>query len=544
MRAPGHIARGAVFVYDLEVENPEYDLAYGVTMEAALPAGVSVRRVTAAGWNCTQSKQTVSCSAEELRPGRHAIVIEATAPSATGSINATATVSSLGVFDPVSGNDTARSQLVVYDPSACVASAPVLDPPHAQEHMSMLAWSAVAGAARYDVFLSVEKEAFHRVAQTVTPSADLLIENGDVEWFVEAVFGGCPPARSATQQFRSIGPAARLLVDDFAGVAGRSGSEDGAAATATFSDPVSITIGNEGEIYVAERESSTVRQIRNGAVTTFIGRAGVAGSVDGDSNAQARLRAPMGVAASRQASGLTLYVADTGNQTIRQAFPGVYVSTVAGAPASSGHRDGLGAQVRFSSPAGLAHDNHGTLYIADSANHVIRTAENEPRTIVQLETKTLAGVGGREGNSDGAAALFRRPMGLAVDAAGIVYVADTGNNAIRRIDTAGNVTTIAAGFDTPTSVAVDAFGNLFVCDSGNHVIRKVSPSGRVTIVAGAEDAPGHANGLGSAALFREPFAIAMDIDGTLYIADRGNRIVRRASIVIAPPAARRRSVGK
>lgn len=86
MRAPGHIMRGATFTYDLEVENPEYDFAYGVTMNATLPAAVSVRRVTAVGWNCSTSKQSVQCLAEELRPGRHGIAIEVTAPTAIGSI--------------------------------------------------------------------------------------------------------------------------------------------------------------------------------------------------------------------------------------------------------------------------------------------------------------------------------------------------------------------------------------------------------------------------------------------------------------------------
>lgn len=557
---PGYVARGAAFTYELEVENPEYDFAYGVTMEATLPDGVTIRRVAAAGWNCSQSRPAVQCSAEEVRPGRHRISVEVSAPTAPGSIRATATVSSLGVFDPTPANDTARSLVVVYEPSACIAVPPLLDPPRQGSRprsKATLTWSPVAGALHYDVYLSVEKEQFHVVAQPAEPAASLFIEGGEVEWFVEAVSSDCPPARSPTLQFRSTGAASLLAIGDFAGIAGRSGSDDGPVSMATFSDPVSLAIGNEGEMYVAEREASTVRRIRDGLVTTFIGRPGVTGSADGDSSTQARLRAPAGVAASRGASGLTLYVADTGNQTIRQAFPGVYVSTVAGVVASPGHRDGLGAQARFASPAGLAHDNHGTLYIADTSNHAIRYASNDPRTIVQLETKTLAGVAGTEGSADGpaASALFRRPTALAIDAGNRVYVADSGNHTVRRIDPDGTVTTLAgvpgeagandgtgssARFDTPSGLAVDALGNLFVCDSGNHVIRKVSPSGRVTTVAGLAGVADFANGIGAAARFREPAALVIDSTGTMYIADRGNRVVRRA--ILLEPATRRRTV--
>ena len=149
---------------------------------------------------------------------------------------------------------------------------------------------------------------------------------------------------------------------------------------------------------------------------------------------------------------------------------------------------------------------------------------------------TLAGLAGSSGsaNGTGSAARFYYPFGVAVDSAGNVYVADTGNNTIRKVTPAGVVTTLAglagssgsadgtgsaARFNYPSGVAVDSAGNVYVADTGNNTIRKVTPAGVVTTLAGLAGSPGSADGTGSAARFYYPHGVAVDSAGNVYVAD-------------------------
>ncbi|HZT55028.1 MAG TPA: NHL repeat-containing protein, partial [Burkholderiaceae bacterium] len=202
-----------------------------------------------------------------------------------------------------------------------------------------------------------------------------------------------------------------------------------------------------------------------------------------------------------------------------------------------GLRDGPAAQARWSDPWGVAIDTHGTVYVADAgANNRIR------RIATDGTVSTLAG--GHEGFADGigAAAAFNTPSGLALDKAGNLYVADTGNHAIRKITPQGTVTTLAgtgtadwrdgpaaqAQFDGPIGVAVDEAGNVYVADTYNDRIRVIGTDGIVATLAGG-NAPGYGDGLGAEASFDTPCAVAIDKSGTLWVADTGNGAIRRVA---------------
>jgi len=263
-----------------------------------------------------------------------------------------------------------------------------------------------------------------------------------------------------------------------------------APPSAAFSTPEGVAVDAAGNVYVADTINETIRQITPaGVVSTLAGLAGVGGSADGTGSA-ARFSGPFGVAAD--AAG-NVYVADTFNQTIRKVTPAGVVTTLAGQAGSAGSTDGTGSAARFSTPRRVAADAVGNVYVAE-LNHVIRKIT--PAGVVS----TLAGLAGAVGSADGtgSAARFADPQGVAVDAADNVYVADTANNTIRKITPAGVVTTLAglagtsgstdgtgtaARFTSPRGVAVDAAGKVYVADRNNGAIRKITPAGVVTTVA-------------------------------------------------------------
>jgi sugar lactone lactonase YvrE len=233
-------------------------------------------------------------------------------------------------------------------------------------------------------------------------------------------------------------------------------------------------------------------------------------------------------------------VADTVNDTVRQITPSGVVTTLAGAAGQTGSADTVGGPARFSGPEGVATDGAGNVYVADGGNGTIRK-------IASGAVTTLAGTAGVFGNADGtgAAATFEFPMGVGTDSANNVYVADAQNHNIRKVTPAGVVTTLAgpagvvglggttdangnsARFNGPSGVAVDSAGNVFVADTGNHTIRKITPAGDVTTFAGTALTSGSSDGTGTAARFSFPSGLAIDGSGNLYVADSGNGTIRK-----------------
>ncbi len=271
--------------------------------------------------------------------------------------------------------------------------------------------------------------------------------------------------------------------------------------------------------------------------TTFAGTAGVVGSADGTGSA-AQFASPSQIAVD---SSNNLYVADTGNHTIRKITPARVVTTIAGLAGVSGSANGTGSAARFNSPIGVARDQAGNLYIGDSDNNTIRKIT--PAGVVT----TLAGFAGVAGSTDGtgSAARFNGPRGVGVDAAGNIFVADTFNNTIRKITPAGVVTTLAglagasgsvdgvgsaARFDRPRGVTVDANSNILVADTANNTVRRVTPSRVVTTVAGSAGFSGSTDGSVFDSRFFGPIGIASK-SGNVYLADTVNDLIRKITSV-------------
>lgn len=321
-------------------------------------------------------------------------------------------------------------------------------------------------------------------------------------------------------------------VTTLAGLAGRTNSVDGAGAAARFDEPYATAVDLNGNVYVADSAAHAIRKISpDGVVTTFAGSPGSFGSANGLGTA-ARFYSPVGVAVDSAGS---VYVADSGNKTVRKISPEGMVTTLAGAALEGGSTDGTGAAARFNVPYGIAVDSAGTVYVSDSAANTIRKV-----TQAGVVT-TFAGAAGSSGSTDGTgtAARFSVPYGVAVDAAGTVYVSDHGNHIVRKVTPAGVVTTLAgtagsmgstdgggasARFKFPGHLAADALGTVFVADTDNQTIRQITPAGVVTTIGGG--GIGSTDGVGTAARFFDPKGIAADRDGRLYIADRRNHTIR------------------
>ena len=269
------------------------------------------------------------------------------------------------------------------------------------------------------------------------------------------------------------------------------------------------------------------------AATIFAGQAGMSGSQDG-AGAAARFQAPGGLAVD---SAGNVFVADTGNHTIRKISPAGVATTLAGLPGSHGSLDSQGSAARFRAPFGIAVDRLGSVYVAELANGTIRKISSAG------QAGTLAGLAGNPGSNDGVGdnAQFRNPWGVAVDRNGTVYVADTSSSTIRKITPAGKVSTFAglagnpgssdglgsqARFCSPHGVAADSAGNIFVADTGNNTIRKITAAGMVSTVAGRAGSPGLADGAPGVSQLRRPQSVAADNSGHLYVADTDNLAIR------------------
>jgi sugar lactone lactonase YvrE len=294
--------------------------------------------------------------------------------------------------------------------------------------------------------------------------------------------GNVYAADTANNTIRKI--AANGVVSTLAGAAGNHGSADGTGGATRFWAPFGIAVDGADNVYVADTANNTIRKISPaGAVITLAGLAGHPGSNDGKGNT-ARFRNPWGVAVDGRGN---VFVADMSNDTIRKITPAGGVSTVAGQAGIIGNVNGDGPGAQFNNPFAIAVDNADNIYVSDSANDTIRKIT--PGGVVS----TLAGLPGHAGNTDGNGndARFWNPQGLAVDDGGNIFVADTGNHTVRKITPMGVVTTLAglagasgaadgigtdARFNSPGGVAVDSTENIYVADTSNHTVRKMALS--------------------------------------------------------------------
>jgi uncharacterized protein (TIGR03437 family) len=305
-----------------------------------------------------------------------------------------------------------------------------------------------------------------------------------------------------------------------------------------------------GNLYIADQVNNVVRIVTNGNINTLAGN-GVAGYLgDGKAANQAELYNPTGIVVDSKGN---VYVSDTRNQLVRLISTAGVISTFAGnsiegAGISGDSGTAVSAQLDY--PAGLALDSKNNLYIADAANNKIRIVTQATGNPINTFAGNLfgdfAGDGGPAINAE-----LNNPQGVAVDAAGNVYIADTLNHRIRVVTPDGNIHTVAgngnagrsgdggqaleAELNHPEGVAVDTAGDIYIADTFNQRIRMVLPNGKIFTIAGGSGA-GYTGDGGAAlsATFTFPTSVFVDSQGNVYVTDSGNYVIREMSPSAVP----------
>jgi DNA-binding beta-propeller fold protein YncE len=317
----------------------------------------------------------------------------------------------------------------------------------------------------------------------------------------------------------------------------KAGFKDAKGKEAQMHSPEGIAIDKEGNIYTTEYRTSIIRKIdKNGNVSLLAGKPMKTGFKDGHSE-DALIDRPHGIELDKKGN---IYFCDMKNHLVRKIDKNGKVSTFAGTPNQSGNKDGSALEATFCQSEDLAFDSKGNLYIADSYNFTIRKIDTKGRV------STFAGQAGLGGYIDakGTAAMFNKPLGIAIDSKDNIYVADAdydgknpGNCLIRKIDLKGNVSTFAgipgiegkkdahlreATFHRPVGIAVDKKGNIYVADTEGDVIRFIDTNGNVSTIGGQYLQEKSEEGIGTNAAFFDPQAIVVASNGDLYIADTHN----------------------
>ncbi len=321
---------------------------------------------------------------------------------------------------------------------------------------------------------------------------------------------------------------------------GRFFGDGGPATSASLNFPSGVTLDAGGNLYIADTTNQRLRKVNTaGVINTVAGNGTKDFSGDGGPAASASLSEPSGVVVD---VGSNLYIADSGNNRVRQVSAAGTIGTLAGNGNFGFSGDGGAATgASLFSPSGVAVDATGNLYIADTGNQRLRKvgAGGIITSVAGNGVKSFSGDGG-----PAAAASLAGPTGVAVDVAGNLYIADSLNTRVRKVGGNGFISTVAgngtqgfsgdggagAALNNPSAVAVDAAGNLYIGDTGNQRVRKVNPGGTISTVAGngtfgfSGDA-----GPATAAQLAGPSGVAADIAGNLYIADTSNQRIRKVS---------------
>jgi streptogramin lyase len=289
-----------------------------------------------------------------------------------------------------------------------------------------------------------------------------------------------------------------------------------------FNAPMDVAVAANGWCYVADTNNDTIRKVADGGTTTVAGVAGDFGTADGALR-RARFNKPAGVAVGGDGS---VYVADRYNASIRRIAMDGRVSTVAGRNGSAGHVDGPATAARFNEPRRLMLDGDGTIYVADTGNHAIRKVAPNGDVV----TIAASDAGDR-----------MDPMGIVMDPAGGFLITDAWSHVVRHVALDGTTRVVAgvrgssgsadgpatsARFNAPEGIAIGADGGILVADSGNHTIRRIA-GGMVTTIAGRPGIAGSDDGIAAAARFNDPAGLAVDARGDVWVADRGNHTIRR-----------------
>ena len=331
------------------------------------------------------------------------------------------------------------------------------------------------------------------------------------------------------------------------------GGDGGAATSAELSGPGVVAVDSAGNQFIAELFNNRIRKVAagTGTITTVVGTGAAGFSGDGGAATSAELDYPSGVDLD---SAGNLYIADTDNSRVRKVDVSTGIITTLAGNGVQGHSGdgGPAASAELNQPGGVRVDNAGNVFIADTGNHVVRKVAAGTGTITTVAGNGTKGYSGDGGPATGAELHF--PDGVDVDSAGDLFIADTNNNRIRKVDgNTGMITTVAgngaAGYSgdggpatsaelySPYVVWLDIAGNLYIADTNNQVIRKVDAgTGTIGTVAGTGTL-GY-SGDGGAATSAElnlPFGVALDGPGNLYITDFGNDRIRKVDVADPPP---------
>lgn len=326
--------------------------------------------------------------------------------------------------------------------------------------------------------------------------------------------------------------------------------DGGPAISAQLGSPTGVAVDAAHTIYIADQANNRVREVNaQGIISTVAGTGTDGFAGDGKAATSADLNNPLGVAVN--ASG-TIFIADTTNDVVRQVTSAGTISTPVGAygPPGFGGDGGAPTGAIFNGPSAVALDAAGNLYISDTANQRVREVIWSQNIIITVAGNGIAGYSGDHGLAK--TARLNTPRGLAVDAAGNLYIADSGNHVIRMVDTRGIITTVAgngaakfsgdkgpatsASLNYPKGVAVDAAGNIYIADCNNSRIREVS-NGTITTIAGdGLFGFGGDGGYATNALLRFPSGVAVDSAGNVYVADTQNDAIRLLTPIPNPPS--------
>ena len=370
------------------------------------------------------------------------------------------------------------------------------------------------------------------------PSAPLLARNAPLGYVKGAAVdasGNVYAADSDNNIILRFVPGGQMTVVAGNGIGGFSGDE-GPATSASLNSPVGVVVDSAGNLYIADGNNGRIRRVSGGTITTVAGNGTSGFTGDGGSATGASLNFPAGVALD---SAGNLYIADQGNNRIRKVSNGT-ITTVAGNGNAGFSGDGGPAtSASLNSPAGVAVDPTGNLYIADFANYRIRKVSNGSIT-------TFAGNGNSGFFGDGGPATkaaLSSPAGVALDSSGDLYIADLDNSVVREVS-GGTITTVAgtgqrafngdggpalsASLYLPFGVAVDSADNLYIADTFNYRIRGVS-SGTITTVAGNGDYRFSGDGGPATSAALNTITLAADSAGNLYITTALNNRIRQVS---------------
>jgi len=344
------------------------------------------------------------------------------------------------------------------------------------------------------------------------------------------------------QRIRKVNATTHIITTVAGGGSAGFGGDGGSATSisAKLNYPQDAAVDNTGNIYIADGNNGCIRKVTGGVISTMAGSPGVLGyGGDGGPATSALINVSYGVAVDGSGN---VFIADRSNERVRKVTGGI-ISTAAGTGSGFfGGDGGPATSATLAQLAGLALDAAGNLFIADSSNHRVRKVDTNGN-ISTVAGNGAGGYGGDGGLATAASLFF--PDGQAVDANGNLYIADTRNQRIRRVDATTHVISTVAGTGTsgysgdggpagsallsfPEDVAVDALGNIYIADGNNNRIRKVDTSGNISTVVGTGAAGSSGDGGPAlAATLRFPYSVAFDASGNMYIADRNNQLVRK-----------------